>query len=299
MPVTEVIYAALWDCGHSELQKQTGTLTSVGGPEKCRVCDVTGVFFTFGQTILPVLQATCLAEIAAAGFCWEVIDKEGEVTGHEFDYIEFNGVTHQWGKLLEQAFKGLGDNKSIISDYLHTIIEHVAYLITVSGPLGYWSQQAIEAAHKVVKEAWSRSSAHDGGRPGQKDKSISQILKKSGRVLIAKVRAAAKSSAVVGGGKKKLVSKTARQLAWSAVVTQELGMSTAEQLRSVGAHNRTVRRVQRKLVASFTETPVARALVEEEESVQEVEEDSDEGYRAVQGSQEEDDVDVHEELNWS
>jgi hypothetical protein len=55
------------------------------------------------------------------------------------------------------------------------------------GPLAYWSQQAIEAAHKILKEAWSHSTAHDGGKTSA-GRSIEQIMLKAGRICLGEAR---------------------------------------------------------------------------------------------------------------
>ena len=74
---------------------------------------------------------------------------------------------------------------------MHLIIEHSAYLIEVRGPLGYWNQQGFEAAHKLFKEAYSRSTNHDGGRGDRGDAALNapaQVVLKHGRMLWGQIR---------------------------------------------------------------------------------------------------------------
>ena len=145
---------------------------------------------------------------------------------------------------MEHAFAGCAGKTSLISDYIHAIIEHLAYLIAKRGPLGYWSQQAIEAAHKILKEAWARCSAHDGGRgQGARNKSIEQIMKKSARQLLGRIRIAAASTE----------GKSDRQRAWGSWVAHEVRKSCEEHQIAEATHRRCVKRIKRRMVRDLRE----------------------------------------------
>ena len=269
LPFTKVIHAALYDCGHPEEHGRTGSL-EVG---HCPVCNVHAVFYQFSQLILPVLQATTQDELNKLGF----------------EHGAFYATCKAWGDLLVATFSGVGNNTQIISDYMHAVIEHSAFLIKEGGPLGYWSQQAIEAAHKILKQAWSRSSAHDGGRPGAQQKSTHQIVMKSKRILVSETRRAANQGFVTkfvpqentpGRVEQRPFPRTPREEAWRRIALDAIGMSQSEQERARHALRRTVQRVHKGLKSvfacgGFEEDEV---VVEETEQEQDDEVDSEDEY---------------------
>lgn len=90
---------------------------------------------------------------------------------------------------------------------VHLIIEHSAYLISTRGPMGFWSQQSMEASHKsacyrdyyccdccdcccfaVTKELYSRGTNHDGGRREKSSSALFQIIQKTARILVGQSR---------------------------------------------------------------------------------------------------------------
>ena len=68
----------------------------------------------------------------------------------------------------------------------------MAYCIQHQGPLGYWSQQGVEASHKITKLVYSRMTQRDGGRgdPDERATSMLQMMQRAGRVLVGKIRVA-------------------------------------------------------------------------------------------------------------
>ena len=58
---------------------------------------------------------------------------------------------------------------------VHMVIEHSAVLCDIQGPLGFWSQQSYEGSHKLMKQTFSRSTNHGGGRVTPQERQI-QVL---------------------------------------------------------------------------------------------------------------------------
>ena len=177
--VLDSVFEGLAVCVHAPVQR--------GDPRGgCLKCGVYNVFSVFASKIVPVLQAIDDAELQAA--CGQ----------GGFVLATFKETLRSWGDSLVTLFHGRG-TKKVISAYrklsrravlcgltldssscfcyiaVHLIIEHLAELLAERGPLAYWSQQAIEAAHKILKEAWSHSTAHDGGK-GSAGRSIEQVM---------------------------------------------------------------------------------------------------------------------------
>ena len=70
---------------------------------------------------------------------------------------------------------------------MHLLIEHSAFLIATRGPLGYWSQQSMEASHKVTKDIFRRGTNHDGRQKGGSSAPYQIILRQS-RIVVGTAR---------------------------------------------------------------------------------------------------------------
>ena len=194
-PYVRVVEAAYGGCLHLN---SNSTEDGLLDPVFCIVCNAKFLFRVFGSQLLPVLQAVSVSDLTTTfqkafpgkpAFC--------EATFHSrFQY---------WGAVLVHTFYG-GGSRSLISDYckllgagalyhisnfppVHLLIEHSAYLIATRGPLGFWSQQSMEASHKVTKDVFRRGTNHDGRRKGGSSAPF-QIILRQGRILVGAARCA-------------------------------------------------------------------------------------------------------------
>ena len=172
LPIIGVIHAALGDCGH-DLQ-----LAEIGAnPSACSTCNIRNIFVSWSAFILPVLRAPGTTAVNRAS------------KDNKFDYERFKGLTKNWGSLLNATFRSAQD-QSIITPYMHFVVDHAAYFIWNFGALGFWSQQGVEAAHKITKAAYGRASSRDGGRGDADERAPStlQVMRKAGRIVVGRIR---------------------------------------------------------------------------------------------------------------
>ena len=118
----------------------SGATLHTGG-EICMLCNTVAIFRVFSRSILPVLEAQTS----------ETLDKIHQAEGMcRFMPEAFDELLKRWGEALVFTFYH-GGAANVVSDYIHIVVEHAAELIKLQGPLGAWSQQGFEAAHKGIK----------------------------------------------------------------------------------------------------------------------------------------------------
>ena len=123
----------------------------------------------------------------------------------------------------------------MVSDYIHLVVEHSASLIRLHEPLGFWSQQGFEAAHKVFKASYSRNTSHDGGRSEDRRSSAYQIIVKCGRVILGDIR-------------NEVLSPSIEMLSpWQRVALSVVELSDSERQLTGEVQEKVVRRVARLL----------------------------------------------------
>ena len=118
---------------------------------------------------------------------WGRLTGAGSINNPVTGIDRYKKRAHDWGKLLTHTYHSGGSQK-VISDYckyettcclyysivtyinwgfpyaVHLIVDHSAVLCDIQGPLGFWSQQGFEAAHKILKTNYSRATQHGGGK---------------------------------------------------------------------------------------------------------------------------------------
>ncbi len=126
----------------------------------CNVCDLYHVYDKFGTWLLPSMRAITWPQFADKN------DNMGEGEAFVFDKAAWNTRVMEWGTLFKQVFAE-GQNKRVNQNYLHYYISHSGQLmVKLNHPLGFDSQQAVEAGHKDIKRAFFGATSHGGGKAG-------------------------------------------------------------------------------------------------------------------------------------
>ena len=175
IPFVGVVDKCFGSCGHP-LQHFSGDVNELkhGG---CYNCNVRNVVIAWSAYIVPLLRATTRTQLNDA------------CPSGTFNYAWMKLLCHNWGKLVVDTFGSMGSS-SVLSTYMHMVVEHAAYLTWTTGPLGYYSQQGVEAAHKLSKAAYGRATQRDGGRkaPASRLDSMVQVMLRVGRILLLRIR---------------------------------------------------------------------------------------------------------------
>ena len=174
IPFVGVVDKCFGSCGHP-LQHFSDVDTLKHG--NCYNCNVRNAVIAWSAYIVPMLRATTRTQLNEA------------FPSGSFNFQWMKRLCHNWGKLLVDTFGSMGSS-SVLSTYMHMVVEHAAYLTWKTGPLGYYSQQGVEAAHKLSKAAYGRATARDGGRqaPAQRLDSMVQVMLRVGRILLLRIR---------------------------------------------------------------------------------------------------------------
>jgi hypothetical protein len=167
------ILNSLGDCGHSDAAKQSGSL----GADYCGICNNFAAYYIFAEEIMPVLQSLTMEEI------------HSHSPNGVWIYEDFNARNNYLGKLLVLTFSHVCT--SVISIYGHLIFDHSGFFLKRDGPLAAWSNQAVEHVHKDIKSSYTQGTNHDGGRAQGNNSSLSQVMFRSMRILVAELRFAA------------------------------------------------------------------------------------------------------------
>ena len=130
---------------------------------------------------------------------------------------------------------------------VHLIIEHSAVLCDLQGPLGFYSQQGFEAAHKKLKENFSRGTSHGGGTQQPLTSAAYQIMAKQCRVFVSDIRLKLQE------GPKNIVPETA------SYIVGIFGETAEELAHSTTVHHKDVSRIKRKLESAYNAKPGRRA----------------------------------------
>ena len=174
IPFVGVVDKCFGSCGHP-LQQFSDVDSLKHG--SCYNCNVRNAVIAWSAYIVPMLRATTRTQLNEA------------FPSGSFNFQWMKRLCHNWGKLLVDTFGSMGSS-SVLSTYMHMVVEHAAYLTWKTGPLGYYSQQGVEAAHKLSKAAYGRATARDGGRqaPAQRLDSMVQVMLRVGRILLLRIR---------------------------------------------------------------------------------------------------------------
>ena len=132
-PYIECIEAAYGKCEHNLANPMPSLEAS-----RCSQCNTAFLFSCLGREIIPVLEAPTVDKLNAAHVA---------LGRSEFDLNAYAAAVQQWGRVYTHTYYK-GGARSVVSDYIHIVVEHSAYLLQKGGPLGFWSQQGFEAAHK-------------------------------------------------------------------------------------------------------------------------------------------------------
>ena len=175
IPFVGVVDKCFGSCGHP-LQHFSGDVNALK-PGSCYNCNVRNVVIAWSAYIVPLLRATTRRQLNDA------------CPSGTFNYAWMKLLCHNWGKLVVDTFGSMGSS-SVLSTYMHLVVEHAAYLTLTTGPLGYYSQQGVEAAHKLSKAAYGRATQRDGGRkaPASRLDSMVQVMLRVGRILLLRIR---------------------------------------------------------------------------------------------------------------
>ena len=125
-------------------------------------------------------------------------------------------------------------------------------LCDLQGPLGFWSQQSFEGAHKLLKNNFSKGTNHGGGKSTDYNVRASpayQMLSKHCRVFVLKIRQALEE------GKSPLL--------WDPYIRTVFAKSIEERRIESSTFQRDTSRVNRELINILEE---ANAELESEES---------------------------------
>ena len=162
------------DCPHRLIRCAQGS---------CSVCDLYHVYDKFGTWLLPSMRAMTWEQFADKN------DYMGEGESFVFDKDAWNTRVMEWGTLYKQVFAE-GQNKRVIQNYFHYYISHSGQLMAeLNHPLGFDSQQAVEAAHKEIKRAFFGATSHSGGKAGASNSLAAvQIMLRAYRVLLYAIR---------------------------------------------------------------------------------------------------------------
>lgn len=149
----------------------------------CNVCDLYYLYEQFGTWLLPSMRAMTWAKFAKRNSYMSENDQ------FVFDRAAWDTRLHAWGMLFKKVF-ATGQSKRVIQNYLHLYISHSGQLMAeLNHPLGFDSQQAVEAAHKDIKRAFYGATSHSGGHADATNSlAAMQIMLRSYRVLLYAIR---------------------------------------------------------------------------------------------------------------
>ena len=170
---------------------------------------------------------------------------------------------------------------------MHLLIEHSAYLIATRGPLGFWSQQSIEASHKVTKDIFRRGTNHDGRRKGGTSAPF-QIILRQGRILVGAARCLSLVDARsdVPPMSNSAAGQYCDQLL--QISRDKFALTSEERAYCDYANNKVVNRIKRSLADIAAQGAIKRRRREENNPSEELLQDSDTDDTSLTASEDSD-----------
>ena len=143
----------------------------------CAVCDVYHVFDEFGSWLLPSVRA----------MTWkQFMEFNPSMEDGRFSRATWDHRIREWGELFKRTLNHKG-RRTVVTNYVHYYVAHSGEQMELHDrPLGYDSQQGVEAAHKDIKTCFFSATSHNGGA-GSSSAAL-QIMHRSYRMLLYLVR---------------------------------------------------------------------------------------------------------------